>query len=327
MKSLKQCSLGLLLIALAPLVSKAHEDGEFKVEKKKSYSKSYAVSGSDKIKLDNSFGEMKITTWDKNEVKVDVAITVKANTDEKAQKLLDNIRIEDGKNSSGVYFKTEMNNNRGNWNRDDDDDDDDDKNKRKEKGKHYNNTSMEINYTVYMPANSPLDATNSFGPMIVPDLTGATEISSKFGSLTCGTLSNNKELTVEFGKANIKHISGGEVNIKFSDADISKLSGDVEAKFEFSKGATISLDNSLKSLDIKNSYSTVELELSKDFSGDFDIKTSFGSFKNSTSHNISEEKNDDDDHGPKFDHRYFGKSGSGAAKIKIKSSFGTTKIS
>ena len=178
-----------------------------------------------------------------------------------------------------------------------------------------------------MPAGNPIEAANSFGPMIVPDLSGVAEITSKFGNLTCGKLSNNKELSVEFGKATIKHINGGEVSIKFSDAEINKLSGEVKASFEFSKGATISIDNSLKSLEIKNSYSTVELELSKDFSGDFDIKTSFGSFKNNTDFKITEDKDDDDEHGPKFDHRYSGKTGSGATRVKIKSSFGTTKIS
>ena len=325
MKYLKQCSIGLLFTALlnVPTLVKAH-DGDYKVEKKKNYSKSYPLSGNDKIKLDNSFGEMKITTWEKNEVKVDVAITVRANTDETAQKLLDNIKIQDGKEGNGVYFKTNINNNK-HWgsNHDDDDEEDGDK---KGKGKNHN-TSMEINYTVYMPAGNPIEAANSFGPMIVPDLSGVAEITSKFGNLTCGKLSNNKELSVEFGKATIKHINGGEVSIKFSDAEINKLSGEVKASFEFSKGATISIDNSLKSLEIKNSYSTVELELSKDFSGDFDIKTSFGSFKNNTDFKITEDKDDDDEHGPKFDHRYSGKTGSGATRVKIKSSFGTTKIS
>ena len=327
MKYLKQCSIGLLFTALlnVPTLVKAHDDGDYKVEKKKNYSKSYPLSGNDKIKLDNSFGEMKITTWDKNEVKVDIAITVRANTEETAQKLLDNIKIQDGKEGNGVYFKTDINNNK-HWSNNHDNDDDDDDGDKKGKGKNYN-TSMEINYTVYMPASSPIEASNSFGPMIVPDLNGAAEITSKFGSLTCGTLNNNKEISVEFGKATIKHISGGEVSIKFSDAEIDKLSGEVKASFEFSKGATISIDNSLKSLEIKNSYSTVELELSKDFSGDFDIKTSFGSFKNNTDFKITEDKDDDDEHGPKFDHRYSGKTGSGATRVKIKSSFGTTKIS
>jgi hypothetical protein len=79
-------------------------------EKKKSYSKSYPVSGNDKISLTNSFGELRINTWDKNEVKVDVTITGKGSTDERAQEIIDRITIEDGKSSSGVYFKTNFKN-------------------------------------------------------------------------------------------------------------------------------------------------------------------------------------------------------------------------
>jgi hypothetical protein len=310
------------LLLCQPSFVKAHGDGEFKVEKKKTYSKSYAITGSDKIKLDNSFGEMRILTWDKNEVKVDISITAKANTEEAAQKLLDNIRIQDGKEGNTVYFKTEMSNKNKSWSIDDDDNSNKSKN-----NKSYKNTGMEINYTVYMPAGNALEAINSFGPMIVPDLTGSTSITSKFGSLTCGKLSNNKEVVVEFGKADFKHINGGDISIKFSNADFNKLSGAVDANFEFSKSTTITLDNSLKSLNLKNSYSTIELVVDKDFSADFDIKTNFGSFKNYSGINISEEKDDGDDRGPKFDHRYSGKNGSGAARVKIKSSFGTIKIS
>ncbi|HEX5023984.1 MAG TPA: hypothetical protein VFV68_01875, partial [Agriterribacter sp.] len=42
------------------------------VEKRKNYSKSYTVASNESIALNNSFGEMKISTWDKNEVKVDI---------------------------------------------------------------------------------------------------------------------------------------------------------------------------------------------------------------------------------------------------------------
>ncbi|MBI1780995.1 MAG: hypothetical protein HYR66_06455 [Sphingobacteriales bacterium] len=340
MKSLKQFKNGPLYLLFstllfAPSLVKAHDDGDYKVEKKKNYTKSYPVTGSTKVELENSFGEMKIITWDKSEVKVDVDVTVKANSEERAKDILDNIKFEDGKEGNSVYFRTSMNDKKGNWknknknNNDNDDGDDDDDDDKNDKGKHknYNNTSMEINMTVYMPAGNPIEAINSFGSMIVPDLTGEAEIASKFGSLKCGKISNNKELSVEFGKGDIKHVNGGEVTIKFSSADIDKLSGDVKATFEFSKGSTINLDNTLKGLKLYNSYSTVELELAKDMSAEFDIKTSFGDFKNHSGAKISEEKDDDDEHGPKFDHKYSGKIGNGDVKIKIKSSFGTTKIS
>jgi hypothetical protein len=82
--------------------------GDPLVEKKKTYTKSYNVSSSDKIAFTNQFGELKINTWDRNEVKATVTITAEANTDEKAQSILDHITIEDGKNNGGVYFKTKF---------------------------------------------------------------------------------------------------------------------------------------------------------------------------------------------------------------------------
>jgi len=277
-------------------------------EKKKSYSKSYPVSSSDKISLTNSFGELKINTWEKNEVKVDVTITGKGNTDERAQEILDKISIEDGKNSSGVYFKTNFKNDDHEWKKGD-------KNGKEE--------GMEINYVVFLPAGNPLDASNSFGPMSVPDIKGPAELESKFGSLTAGKISNNKSIDVEFGKATVEYVSGGKVTIKFSRATINKLTGSVDTKFEFCDVVKLTVDNTLKDLNMKNSYSSVYLDMPKNISASFDIKTSFGDFKNKSDFKITEEKDDDKDHyGPKFDHQYNGSAGSGAAKIRIKSDFG-----
>src|SRR5215216_5774026 len=79
-------------------------------EKKKTYTKSYSISSSDEISIENKFGETKLVTWSNNEVKVDVEITTKASTDERAQQLLDAISIEDGKSGNSVYFKTKIDN-------------------------------------------------------------------------------------------------------------------------------------------------------------------------------------------------------------------------
>ncbi|HLO83195.1 MAG TPA: hypothetical protein VK166_19665, partial [Chitinophagaceae bacterium] len=125
--------------------------------KTKTYSKSYPLSSNEQVTLDNQFGEMKITTWDKNEIKVDVNIEAKANTDELAQKILDNIYIEDGR-SGGVYFRTKMKNQKNNWNHDG--------------KKDYKEMGMKIDYVVYMPSANPLNATNQFGAMIIPDFRG-----------------------------------------------------------------------------------------------------------------------------------------------------------
>src|SRR5437773_1587255 len=93
----------LFFVCLSPAFSQDKHDSkqEPKFKKEKSYSKSYSVSGSDKITLNNQFGEMRLTTWNKNEVKVDVSITAMSDDESRVQQILDRISIEDQKTSGG----------------------------------------------------------------------------------------------------------------------------------------------------------------------------------------------------------------------------------
>lgn len=294
------------LTAAFPAVSQDPKN-EPKFKKQKSYSKSYAVSSSDKISLDNQFGEMKLITWDKNEVKVDVAITGSSDEESRAQKILDRISIVESKSGSGVSFKTKMA---------DQDKDSDDK-----KGKNtHRNEGMKINYTVYLPAGNPLNAKNSFGPMIVPDYRGEAYLESQFGSLTAGKITNAKKIKVSFGKTDIAQVTNGNIDIQYSTGNINKLVGNVDAKFQFCGAIKVNVDNDIKSLDIDNSYSTLYLDLSKNLSASYDISTSYGSFNNKSSFKIDGANKDK--RGFDMSSKYSGTSGSGGNKISIKSSFG-----
>ena len=81
---------------------------KYEFVKKKSVNKSYNVSASDKLNIRNSFGSVKVTTWDRNEIKVDVDIEVSANTEALAQKMLDRISVHDEKSGKGISFETKM---------------------------------------------------------------------------------------------------------------------------------------------------------------------------------------------------------------------------
>ncbi|HUS01239.1 MAG TPA: hypothetical protein VMY77_05910, partial [Chitinophagaceae bacterium] len=238
---------------------------EPKFKKQKSYSKSYGVSSSDRINLDNQFGEMKLITWEKNEVKVDASITAMSDDQADVQKLLDQITVTDEKSGNSVSFKTKFAS--------------DKESKTYDKNKHVNQ-SMKINYTVYLPAGNPLNAKNQFGPMIVPDYRGEATLESQFGSLTTGKITNAKNIKVGFGKASLGQINNGRIDIQYSTGTINKLVGDVDLKLQFSGGVKVNVDNDVKSLDIDNSYSTLYLDLSKNLSASYNISTSYGSFKN-----------------------------------------------
>ncbi len=272
---------------------------KYEFVKNKSVNKSYSVTASDKLKIDNSFGDVEVHTWNKNEIKVDVTVEVSANSEALAQKIIDKISISDSKSGGDISVKTTIkgiNNSKG------------------------EKSMMKVNYNISMPASNPLRINNQFGAIVLPDFKGEADLSSHFGSLTTGALSNAKSLNVEFGSANIES-TNGVVEIKYSSATIGKLVGNVKLNLEFSSATKINVDNSLTGLDVKVSYSSFNLKPAADISASYNISTSFGEFKNRTS--IKFDSDDaDDSRGPKFDHNYSGKSGNGSVPVKIKSSFG-----
>jgi hypothetical protein len=313
-RSIKIFSL-LLLFANGVFASGS---GEPASEKSKNYSKTYAVGSSDKILLDNKFGDIKISTWAKNEVRVEVNITVKAKTDERAQKLLDVISIDDSKVGSDISFKTLTGDKKHKETDIDDDDDDDGNTKHKD-----DNTSFKINYTVYLPANATLSANDMFGDIVIGDYDGILTVNSRFGSLTAGKLSQPKKVSVQFGRklSVIESVEGGKVDIQFSQALINRLSGEITANFTQSHGVKIKLDNNLKKLDLTNSFSEILIDAPKNLSASFKVKTSFGDFSNQSTFIVNKSRDDDDNYSFR-DFSYSGKSGTGATPITIKSSFG-----
>jgi hypothetical protein len=305
--------LFLTLLSL-PFISIAGNGDD--IDKKKTISKSYTVTPNDKLSIENSFGDVVISTWDKNVIQVDVEIGTKASTDQKAQDMLDKIEVTDKQSGDLISFKTDVGDINDNG-----------------KGSHHKNNDngedrkFYIDYKIHMPAVNRLNLENSFGKTTVPDLKGETSLTSKFGSLTAGKLDNVDEIDVEFGSADIGPVNNGTITFKFnSKSRVANVSGSVKLKCEFSGDVEFGVDNNIQELTVLESYSTVRMMVSKTLSANFEVHTSFGNFMNKTDFEISEAKDDDDQYGPRFDKDFSGKAGGGKAKIKIKSSFGKVRL-
>jgi hypothetical protein len=283
-------------------------DGD-NVDKKKNISKTYNVGPDDRLSIENSFGNVSVETWDKNVIQVDVEIGVRASTDEKAQQMLDQISVSDHQSGQNIEFKTDIGrmgkgNNKGN-----------DDNRR-----------FYIDYKISMPARNPLYIENNFGKTYIPDFAGQASLTSKFGELTTGKITNAKLIHVEFGKANIGSLTNADVIFKFnSKSSVAGISGNSKVDVQFCSQVNVLVDNTIKDLAVYESYSTVNLKVSPSLSAQFEVYTNFGSYKNKTNFNISQE-NEEENSGPKFDKNYSGTAGSGSAKIKIKSSFGSVRM-
>jgi len=298
----------LLALALSPLLTIAANGDD--IEKKRTISKSYTVDADDRLSIENSFGNVTISTWDKNEILVDIEIGVRASSDEKAKQMLDQINVEDHQGNKEISFKTDIGRMSGknNWDKND------------ETRKFY------VDYKVTLPSKNSLRIENSFGKISIPDFAGSASLTSKFGELTTGKISNAKLIQVEFGRADIGKVMNAEVIFKFdSKASVAGISGISKVDAEFCSQINLSIDKAAQELNVHESYSTINLRVPANLSAQFEVYTNFGEFRNKTAYNIPEE-NGDENSGPKFDKTYSGTTGHGAAKIKVKSSFGTIRL-
>lgn len=299
-------SLALALFFLLPAATLFAGD-DWNVEKKKTYNKSYSLSSNQKVSIKNSFGSIQVNSYKGSEVKVEVTVIAKASSDERAQDILDNITINDNGGST-VSFETKIGN-------------------KSNRGKKNENQGMEINYVVQMPEGNPLNVQNEFGKTTLGDRSGSTDIIQKFGELVVGSLTNVEQIKVEFGSIKADKISGGKTAFSYSEVKINNFGGAVKSSLEFCSKTKIGITNDVTDINISNSYSDIELSFPANFNGTFAIHTSFGDFDNDSPFKIKERgEDDDDDHGPKFDKDYEGVSGTGAVKVKVKSSFGKIRF-
>ncbi len=295
-------SLLLLLSAVATFAQEDKKKEKYEFVKNRSISKTYSASGN-KLIIDNSFGDVKFVAWNKNEIKVDVKIEVSSNQEAMAQRTFDAITVTDKQQGNEIEFKTKIEN----------------KDNKKDNFKNVK-SNMNIDYEVHLPVSVALNVSNSFGSIELPDYTGALDVNSKFGNLTAGSLSNVKDIDVEFGSANIKSLSNVDATFKFSKIEIGNLSGKNQIKLEFCDATRINLDNNLQSLQMHESYSTVNIRPGN-LSATYTISTSFGSVVDRSNANIKR-TDTPDKYGPDSDKTFEGKSGSGSARVEIKSSFG-----
>ncbi|GAB3922705.1 prefoldin domain-containing protein [Mucilaginibacter myungsuensis] len=299
--------------------------------KTKNISKSFSVDANDVVKIDNKFGKVTINAWNKNEVKVDVDIKTYANDDDKADKLLDAVNIDSDKSSDGVSFITKISRHDGN-------------NVSIGNGKYVINKTV-INYTVYMPAKNPLNITNSYGAVILPDMNGKLTIKNQFGNFTAKALTNpDNSIEVRYGNANIESLYGSNLAVSFGALDlqladklnakleytpakIGRLTNSADIKVHFGEGIQIAtLDKNLKTLSINSSYAPVKLASLND--ANFNVTTSYGGFTyNDDKVNVTS-KSPESDRSINTTKVYKGTIGKGDSDklITIKSNFSSVKF-
>jgi len=300
----------------------------------KNYSKTYPADANDVLSIENKYGSVTVNTWNRNEFKVDVQIKVTAGSEDRAQKILDDVNVSDAKNGSLVAFRTIIEQVKNSW---------------FSAFTGGETRKVEIDYTVYMPAKNELVIDNHYGAINLPDLDGKVTIDCAYGGLKARSLSNESTIRLKYGNASIESLGdctmqlsyGGltvgsvntltaDVNYSSGPVKIGKLHTSAAINLRYGGGLQIGdLDRNVKNLAINSSYSNIDIGLSGDENADFAIVTRYGDFNyDDHAFTITAKTPDDGEkgyHSTKSYKGYIGRANSGKT-ITINSSYGNVKF-
>ena len=267
----------LLLVLLLPaIVFAGPERFTGKYTKEKTIKKEYTVNPDAELKIENSYGNIDIVSWNENRISIVVSIKTNGDDENEIEKRLNDISVDFTGNASLVTAKTNINKSKSNW-----------------FGSKNSNISMEINYIVKIPVTNSVNLNNNYGTISINQLKGSAKIKCDYGQLIIGDLlANNNSLSFNYTtKSSIGFMKNGTIKANYSGFTLGKAD---EIKLSGNYNNTEILD--IKSLDYNCDYGKIIIEKSQDLIGRSNYLTSrigtiTGSANlNSTYGNISIEK-------------------------------------
>jgi hypothetical protein len=208
--------LTFLLVPAFIFANNGQWSGKYTKEKK--LHKEYEVSASATVKIDNSYGNIDIVTWNENRVVIDVTITTNGNNEDKVIKKLNEIDVIFDNSPNLVSAITKFDNNRSwwNWGR--------------------NNVNMKINYVIKMPISNNVDLDNDYGSINLDKLEGRAKINCDYGKITTKELmANNNEISFDYtNNSYFEYIKSGRIDADYSGYTVAKTN-DLSINADYTK--------------------------------------------------------------------------------------------
>lgn len=342
-----------LLLCLLPALTWAKKPIEVgTVEKKKTIIKLFDVDASDALTVDNQFGQVLVGLWDRNEIRIQITITANSDSDERIQRFLDAVTIDEKRTGNQIIVRTNFNqNSTSNWN----------VSSWKSNGER---NFVRIDYDVMMPRQNALTVRNKFGNTDIPSFSAPLNVYNRYGNFSADALTNHQtDIDVAYGKAIIRLLETAKLDVAYGNLDLNRVNvltlvnkfgkmhigevGKLDANIDYS-GATIGtlresgqiklnfsggfrieqLPQTANNVFIQANYSSVALPA--DSGSDFDVTVSYGNFNyvnGSTMHFTTQPSDNDGQRGPRLTKQYIGKVGRGSGtKIRVVSKFGNVQF-
>ncbi|MFD0992857.1 hypothetical protein [Tenacibaculum geojense] len=245
-----------------------------KHEKTKTIKKQYKVSSNATFFVSNKYGDVHVTTWDKNVIDITVKIKVTGGDVDKVEDKLNSITIDFEGNNSLVEARTRIESIKSNWSW----------------WGNSNNVSYKINYYVNMPKTNNADLNNRYGNIEIDVLEGKANLNCDYGNIYAEKLLNNyNSIELDYcGNSEIEYMKSGTVN-----ADYSKLEIGSSEKIKSNIDYTTLKVGKTKNIDFNSDYGSITINEADNITGNSDyagmkigtvyknlkINTDYGSIK------------------------------------------------
>ncbi|GAB4395206.1 MAG: hypothetical protein OHK0053_00960 [Microscillaceae bacterium] len=185
------------------------------VKQSKTLQHNFPVNGANSLSIINKYGQIHVNTAPVAQIQVKILITADAKNTETAQKILNglDVKVQSGPQISletvaSLGWKNLMNEVQiqtlqGNQN---------------VPVKGNTKADYQVDYTVTMPENFPLNLNNRFGGIYLGKHTGRLQLWLEYGSLKTHRLEGNdkKIINVKFGNADIDYAEEAEITMAYS---------------------------------------------------------------------------------------------------------------
>lgn len=262
---------GLISLAVNPMSGQP-------ISEKRSFTKTMPFAKDGKVEIINKYGDIHVTSWNKDSVYIIAEIEAFAPNRSRLDKLLDGIEIEINGSGSFVRAETEFNREitvllesfKG----------------LTQKIIEYD-SRVQINYFLNIPEYADIEVKNQFGDIEMENNSGIVSVTLSSGDFRANSLNQVSFHSLDFADTEIGSVRSCKINATFSRLKINESKeltiNSTSTKYEFGKAENLNIESRRDKFFIKEasgltgiSYFT-EYKIEK-LTGDIDLTLKYGSF-------------------------------------------------
>lgn len=210
--------------------------------RKKEFNQSYAARPGNQLAIENKYGNITITHWQKDEIAIRVVVEAKARSEAQAQQMLERIDVTIKKSGNVVLGATEIHSSS-------------------------NNGSFSVNYYVSMPTWIDLDLHQKYGNILLPkeNNKGKCLLEVKYGNIEGGTFTQPLEVEAKYSNVKLGTLASANLTLGYSGKTIIEKAEEltIDSKYsnlEIGEVGTLNLDKKYGQINI-GKVNTLDLDM------------------------------------------------------------------